>query len=144
MSDRTHPLDRLEVSQRVLKRAEYEALAFFIRPPYVEVRNHSYIDPENHTYRVRIADGIPVNCTCPADIRYRRACKHRVGVAIRPRVLDKVADGSAGTDQRSEELSGASEVGDDDSPDECECHGEDHLPCRACGDASRKPPTRSH
>jgi len=104
MASDHHPLDRLDVSSRVLKRAQYEALAFFLRPPYVEVRNYSYPDPENHSYRIGIADGIPINCTCPADVEYARACKHRVGLAIRSRILDmaieaKVAAGGGATNE---------------------------------------------
>ena len=49
MVDRTHPLDRLDVSSCALKRVQYEALAFFIRSLYVEVQDHRYSDPLNQT-----------------------------------------------------------------------------------------------
>ena len=144
MTDRTHPLDRLDVSPRVLKRAQYEAFAFFIRPPYVIVRNHSYPDPEAHTYRVRIADDIPINCRCPADVEYTRACKHRVAVAIRSKILEMAieaqvaADGGA-VDDRCENESVADPEAERETPStDCECHPEDRLPCWPCVAAGRK------
>ena len=130
MASDHHPLDRLDVSPRVLRRAQYEALAFFIRPPYVEVRNYSYPDPENHRYSIGLADGIPINCTCPADVEYARACKHRVGLAIRSRVLDMAIEANiaadGGTDDRVER------------PAECECQPYDRLPCWPCVKTGRK------
>jgi hypothetical protein len=138
-----HPLDRLDVSSRVLKRAQYEALAFFIRPPYVEVQNHSYPDPETHTYRVRIADGLPINCSCPADVEYERACKHRVGVAIRPKILDMAieaqvaADGGAAGEQDDSGTATDDDAETDSTSARCECHPADRLPCWPCVAAGR-------
>jgi hypothetical protein len=144
MASEQHPLDRLDVSPQVLKRAQYEALAFFLRPPYVEVRNYSYSDPENHRYSIGIADGIPINCTCPADVEYARACKHRVGLAIRPRVLDMAMEANVTADGGTVEdrfESGAC-TGDDGEtgsvPADCECHPVDRLPCWPCVEAGRK------
>ncbi|WP_435067622.1 SWIM zinc finger family protein [Haloplanus sp. C73] len=137
MASAQHPLDRLDVSSRVLKRAQYEALAFVIRPSYVDVRNHSYADPEAHTYRVRIADGIPVNCTCPADMEYERACKHRVGVAIRSKILDMAiamttaADGRDDTHRERREGGATAPATVPDAAD-CDCQpdgGRPRWPC---------------
>ena len=144
MASEQHPLDRLDVSPRVLKRAQYEALAFFIRPPYVEVRNYSYRDPENHSYRIGIADGLPVNCTCPADVQYARACKHRVGLAIRSKVLDMAIEAAVAADGGTADSHVESGVCTDDGgetasvPADCACHPDDRLPCWPCVDAGRK------
>jgi hypothetical protein len=89
----------MDVTPRVLKRAQYEAFAFTVDADGVQVRNHSHADPAAHTYRVTIADGLPATCTCPADDRFDGACKHRIAVAIRRPLLEAalaasvVADG---------------------------------------------------
>jgi hypothetical protein len=82
------PLDQLEYSPRILKRAQYEAFEFSLMKGDVRVRNASYADPAAHEYRVRIEDGQPVACTCPFDGRSSQACKHRVAVAIRPAIIE--------------------------------------------------------
>jgi hypothetical protein len=87
MSSDTPPLERLEYSRRVLKRAQYEALEFSLIGGDIRVRNASHAEPGAHEYRVTITDGQPVACTCPFDTRSSQACKHRVGVAIRPAIL---------------------------------------------------------
>lgn len=85
------PLDDLDTTTRVLKRAQYEAFAFAIDattdPPSVVVRNESHADPSDDEYRVTITDGVPTACECPADQHYEGACKHRVAIAIRDRLL---------------------------------------------------------
>ena len=83
-----HPLEELEFSSRVAKRAQYEALEFTVTNEGVRVRNGSHANPENHEYLVRVVDGLPVQCACPADHNYEGACKHRVAVAIRRPVLE--------------------------------------------------------
>lgn len=144
MADQVHPLDRLDVSPRVLKRAQYEALAFFIRSEYVEVRNYSYPDPERHTYQVRIADGVPINCDCPADIEYERACKHRVGLAIRSKILEMAIEAQIAADGGTVDEPGENGLPADDDviaetpPADCECDPDDRLPCWPCVDAGRK------
>lgn len=85
-----HLLTTLSPSQRVLKRAQYEAFEFSLYEGDVLVRNGSHADPENHEYRVSVDDGLPVNCTCPANSKYAGPCKHRVAVAIRRPILDAV------------------------------------------------------
>jgi hypothetical protein len=87
MLDSTHPLSGLEWTPRILKRAQYEALQFSLIEGDIRVRNASHADPTAHEYRVRVTDGQPVACTCPFDTRSSHACKHRVGVAIRPSIL---------------------------------------------------------
>lgn len=83
----THPLNRLEFSKRVGKRAQYEAFEFTLLRNAIRVTNASYADPENHTYEVDIEDGLPISCTCPADERFEGACKHRVAIAVRRPLL---------------------------------------------------------
>ncbi|WP_324665391.1 SWIM zinc finger family protein [Haloarcula sediminis] len=83
-----HPLEHLEFSKRVAKRAQYEALDISICETDILVRNESHANPEDHEYTVSIDEGIPVSCTCPADARFDGACKHRVAVAIRRPLLD--------------------------------------------------------
>jgi len=88
----SHPLDELSVSNRVFKRAQYEAFEFELPDTDVRVRNASHADPADHEYLVSIEDGLPVDCTCPAETNYKGACKHRVAVAIRRPVLDFAND----------------------------------------------------
>jgi hypothetical protein len=95
------PLDQLEYSRRVLKRAQYEAFEFSLIEGDVRVRNASHADPAAHEYRVRIDDEHPVACTCPFDTRADTACKHRVAVAIRPKLLDAAAMVHTLTEARS-------------------------------------------
>ena len=80
--------DRFDPTNRVLKRAQYEAFEFLLFDGDILVRNESYADPSNHEYRVTIADGFPTVCECPADATYEGPCKHRVAVGIRPKILD--------------------------------------------------------
>lgn len=82
------PLARLDPSNRVRKRAQYEAFAFSLQAGDVRVRNESHLDPAKHEYRVAVVDGLPVSCTCPADKTAEDPCKHRVAVAIRPKILE--------------------------------------------------------
>ncbi|WP_188424841.1 SWIM zinc finger family protein [Haloferax sulfurifontis] len=119
---------------RVLKRAQYEAFAFELLDGDVRVRNESYADPTAHEYRVRIRDGVPDSCSCPADASGDGPCKHRVAVAIRPRILELAVQMRVVTD------GGSSLSGDDgttDLPCECEPLSED-LPCWNCVDAGRR------
>jgi hypothetical protein len=138
----THPLARLAFSSRVRKRAQYEAFEFALVPDGVLVRNNSYADPENHEYVVTIRDGVPIACTCPADVRFDGACKHRVAVAMRRPILDLVArvhvpaDGgyasvtSAQSEHPHEESTSESLSTEDDH---CEvCVELDSLPCWEC------------
>lgn len=83
-----HPLEHLAPADRIVRRAQDEELTFSLLDGDVVVRNEGYADPENHEYRVRIIDGLPTTCTCPAHMAYAGPCKHRVAVAIRRRVLD--------------------------------------------------------
>ncbi|RBI60030.1 SWIM zinc finger family protein [halophilic archaeon] len=85
------PLNRLDPTNRVLTRAQYEAFAFTLLNGDVQVRNKSHPNPENHEYLVTIRDGVPVACECPADETDDGPCKHRVAVAIRLRILEIVA-----------------------------------------------------
>jgi len=126
-------LDRLDPTNRVLKRAQYEAFAFALLDGDVQVRNESHPDPDNHEYRVTIQDGVPVACECPADEAYDGPCKHRVAVAIRPRILEVVttmqlvADGGRGVDDHT--LAPDPEL---DSPENCDCDDLGEFPCWDC------------
>lgn len=91
----THPLDRLALTHRTRKRAEYEAFTFVPTATGVRVRNESHADPDAHEYAVTVTDGVPTACTCPADAHGETACKHRVAVAIRPPVLRVATDPAA-------------------------------------------------
>ncbi|WP_276249149.1 SWIM zinc finger family protein [Haladaptatus sp. YSMS36] len=82
-----HILQRLDYTNRSLKRAQYEAFEFSLTERGVLVRNGSYVDPENHEYLVTVKNGIPTNCECPANIHFEGACKHRLAVAIRAPIL---------------------------------------------------------
>ena len=88
---RMHPLTALEFTSRIAKRAQYEAFEFTFVPYGIQVRNGSHANPSEHEYLVRVEDGIPVTCTCPADDRFEGACKHRVAIAIRRPLLDAFA-----------------------------------------------------
>jgi hypothetical protein len=88
-----HPLDALDVTTRVVKRAQYEAFEFTVLGRDIQVRNCSHANPADHEYLVTVRDGLPVACSCPADARFEGACKHRVAVAIRQPVLDAATAG---------------------------------------------------
>ncbi|QLH84817.1 SWIM zinc finger family protein [Halosimplex pelagicum] len=144
-----HPLDQLDVSTRVAKRAQYEAFEFALAAGNVLVRNGSHPNPSEHEYLVTVEDGLPIECTCPADDHYEGACKHRVAVAIRTPLLDAVtaaddsqsvaADGghvppSAVDMSEAESGQDETEASDDD---ECpDCIGE--FPCWECVRTGRK------
>ncbi|QLH76950.1 SWIM zinc finger family protein [Halosimplex rubrum] len=86
-----HPLNQLEFSSRIAKRAQYEAFEFTLVSEGVQIRNGSHEHPGEHEYLVRSDDGVPASCTCPADEHYEGACKHRVAVAIRRPLVDAIA-----------------------------------------------------
>ncbi|MFC6763573.1 SWIM zinc finger family protein [Natrinema soli] len=87
-SPSAHPIERLDPTQRTLRRAQYEAFEFELVAQGVLVRNASHANPEDHEYLVTIEDGLPHSCPCPADEHHQGACKHRVAVAIRTPVLE--------------------------------------------------------
>jgi len=149
----SHPLDELSVSNRVLKRAQYEAFEFELLDSDVRVRNASHAVPTDHEYVVTIEDELPVECTCPADANYENACKHRVAVALRRPIIDfandvqLLADGGA-RPQRDESGRADTQLADQDDPDEsddCECALlPDEFPCWECVRTGRRPmPTRN-
>lgn len=80
----------LDPPNRILKRAQYESFAFSLVEGGVCVRNESHQTPTDHEYRVTVSDGIPTRCECPADGVSDHPCKHRVAVAVRPRILELV------------------------------------------------------
>jgi hypothetical protein len=144
-----HPLQQLEFSTRVAKRAQYEAFEFSLSPGGITVRNGSHANPSEHEYLVQIEDGVPAVCECPADERYDGACKHRVAVAIRRPLLDAVgeADGSQSiaadggrVTTPTEEEPGTGPLQDERTArdeEECsECIGE--FPCWECVRTGRK------
>lgn len=125
-------LDALDVLSRVAKRAQNEAFAFDVDGPEVRVRNESHADPSAHEYIVRIENGVPASCTCPADAHYESACKHRVAVAIRKAVLTAathaLTDGGTTTEN---EASG-------EDPEDCTCPSLGDLPCWECVRTGRR------
>ncbi|QLH79937.1 SWIM zinc finger family protein [Halosimplex rubrum] len=137
-----HPLNQLEFSSGVAKRAQYEAFEFTLSHGGVQVRNGSHEHPSEHEYLVRIDDGVPVSCSCPADKHYEGACKHRVAVAIRRPLIDAIADRATGktvapdggrietaTDSNNEERTA------DEACSECL----DDFPCWECVRTGNKP-----
>jgi hypothetical protein len=148
MTETEHPLDQLDAPNRIIKRAQYEALAFELLETNVLVRNESHTDPENHEYLVVLEDGLPVSCTCPADEHYENACKHRVAVAMRRPIIDfanevqLLADGGSirkQTDQRSPEPGDSGAGSKESESEDCECSdlpGE--FPCWDCYRAGTK------
>jgi hypothetical protein len=125
-------LDALDVLNRVAKRAQHEAFAFDVEETNVHVRNESYADPSAHEYTVRIDEGIPESCTCPADAHYESACKHRVAVAIRKPVL--TAATRALTDGGTTTEADASV----EAPEDCTCASLGDLPCWECVRTGRR------
>jgi hypothetical protein len=134
------PLERLDPTDRVLKRAQYEAFDFSLLDGEARVRNESYHHPADHEYRVTVVDSVPVACTCPADAAYDGPCKHRVAVAIRPRILDfvakmqAVADGGITPDDE-----GLADHPDDADTPQCDCAElPDDFPCWECVRTGRR------
>ncbi|MFC6616271.1 SWIM zinc finger family protein [Halopenitus salinus] len=129
------PLEELDPSNRILKRAQYEAFVFSLLDGDVLVRNESHANPSEHEYRVTVVDGIPTHCECPADTMYDGPCKHRVAIAIRPCILDVamqmglVADGGVVTHRsyfRSDRI-------DETKAHQCDCEDVDNdFPCWEC------------
>ncbi len=95
------------------------------------VTNCSHADPRNHRYLVRVVDGLPKSCSCPADERFDGACKHRVAIAIRGPVLGAARQNAVATDGGlvPAENSEAELVDEDD----CDCSAlPDGVPCWPC------------
>jgi nitrite reductase/ring-hydroxylating ferredoxin subunit len=91
----TNALDRLEFDARTAKRAQWEAFEFAVPAPgLVNITNGSYAADEqpDHTYTVKVEDGVPVTCSWPSDEYNDGACKHRVSVAMREPVVDAARD----------------------------------------------------
>jgi len=115
----------------VRRRAEYEAFEFTLIPEGVLVTNCSHADPSEHRYIVRVVDGLPTSCSCPADERFDGACKHRVAVAIRGPVLSAARQNVVATDGGlvPAENSGSESVHEDD----CDCSElPEGVPCWPC------------
>ncbi|WP_332897147.1 SWIM zinc finger family protein [Haladaptatus sp. CMSO5] len=127
-----HILDRLQYTNRSLKRAQYEAFEFSLTNRGVLVRNGSYADPENHEYLVTVTNGSPVACTCPANARFKGACKHRLAVAIRAPILQ-----AAQKVERIMADGGAVEPTSSAEPVECEMCLEE-IPCWECYRSGKK------
>lgn len=135
----TNALSRLSTTNRIIKRAQYEAFEFTLATGGVRVRNGSHATPGDHEYLVRIEAGIPASCGCPADEHYEWACKHRFAVAIRTPVLTAattrpVADGGSLSEDSSAERR---ETEPDDQ--ECDCEGlAEAFPCWECVRTGRR------
>ena len=89
----------LDPTNRVLKRAQYEAFALSLLDGNVRVRNESHQDPADHEYRVTITDCVPTAREWPADDVYETPGKHRVAVAIRTKIITLATDVQAITDR---------------------------------------------
>lgn len=119
-------LDRLDVSTRALKRAQYEAFDFRLTDDGVTVRNGSHAAPEEHVYTVTVAGGVPTACTCPADEHHEPACKHRLAVAIREPVLDAAVANA--TERDADDTDDERDDRDDDERDDDEEGGAPPIP----------------
>jgi len=131
----TAPLARLDVTKRVVQRAQYEAFEFSVEDRGIRVRNGSHANPDEHEYLVRVEDGLPSDCECPANANYDGACKHRVAVAIRKPVLDAAihqrvaADGGTAVDDGQTNKN----TSEDPRPDDCDCDElANDFPCWEC------------
>lgn len=132
--DQLLPTD-FEPTSRVLKRAQYEAFMFSVLGGDIRVRNESYENPANHEYLVTVVDGIPAACECPADATYEGPCKHRVAVAIRPRILDLATKVQVAADGGIR----ANDYHESAESDQCECDElSDGFPCWDCIRTGRK------
>jgi hypothetical protein len=137
-----HVLTQLDVLNRFLKRAQYEAFSFSVHRQSIRVRNESYANPDEHEYLVTISNGVPTRCSCPADRRYPEACKHRLAVAIREPVLSAaredessrvIADGGTQT-------AATPAPEEDEPPSWCGCAGlRGDFPCWECFSRGLKP-----
>jgi hypothetical protein len=77
----------------VEQRAQWEAFELSVPDPgTVRVRNHSYADPDEHTYDVEVRHGSAVSCECPGDEYHDRPCNHRVAVEDQPAVVGAATD----------------------------------------------------
>lgn len=138
------PLAQLDVSNRVLKRAQYEAFEFSLdaNAGGILVRNTSHADPANHEYRATVQDDLPIGCECPADANYEGACKHRVAVAIRRPLLDAVRTTQVATDGGTTPRTQTQNVNTSDTaaePDDCDCADlRGDFPCWECYRAGRR------
>lgn len=132
------PLDQLETTDRSLHRAQNEEFAFRLQAGDVVVRNLTYEEPSEHEYRITIEDGIPVDCTCPAEEHYAPACKHRVAVAIRDAVRDAAVRMQVAADggEVAEPPTPEQEADDETTaaePEECDCANlPEGVPCWPC------------
>jgi hypothetical protein len=132
-------MDDLDPTQRVLKRAQYEAFTFSLLGGDVLVRNESHLVPTDHEYRVTIVDGVPATCQCPADRRYDGPCKHRVAIAIRPCILDLATTVQLLTDGGPATSDTSSERSDEAEPHQCNCGNlHDDFPCWECVRTGRR------
>lgn len=138
-----HVLTQLDVSNRFLKRAQYEAFSFTVLDEGVLVRNGSYTDPDDHEYLVTLSDGLPTQCTCPADRKYGPACKHRLAVAIRDPVIEAARQCEVRhpvTDGGTQTARSTNRDHEDETPEWCDCADlRDDFPCWECYLRDRKP-----
>jgi len=131
------------IDTRTLKRAQYEAFEFSLDAPgIVRVKNRSYDDADDHTYRVNVEDGVPVACECPA-FQYRDGpCKHQLAIAVRKPVLDAataretpkaVTDGGVRGARPSVTDATTHDTETQTRPDDCQCSPSfEELPCWPC------------
>jgi hypothetical protein len=62
---------------------------------YVNVRNDSYDDANDHIHSVHVEDGQADGCSCPHAVYRDAHCKHQVAVEQRPLVLSSADAASA-------------------------------------------------
>lgn len=129
-------LSELQYSEKTAKRAQFEGFEFSIEGPgRVRVTNASYgEEKDDHSYTVTVTDGVPTECTCPADEHREGACKHRVAVAIRGPIMEAAAGVPARADGGMVVAPDTQGESDQDTrPEDCECLPSfEDLPCWPC------------
>ena len=148
----TRPAHRNELAaaadEKTLKRARWEHLRLTACPGArrVNITNYSHgvkaAQTGEHTYTVAIGpDGLPTECTCPADEYQPGPCKHAVACAADREVLDEAMHGGSepSTDANANQAV-ATDGGDPvDQPETCEQCGREGVEsyvCDECADAA--------
>lgn len=111
------------------------------------MRNGSYAHPREHEYSVRVIDGVPTECTCPADEHMAAASCTGLPIATASRCLHAAADevtfsdGGLNPGPDTEQSNRDATAGDEleSIPAECDCTGMPAgVPCWPCYRARQK------
>lgn len=121
---------------KVLKRAQWEAFEFEIEASgLVKVINGSYgEEKDDHTYRVKVEDGLPVACECP-HFRYNDdvdLCKHGASLLLREPVL-KAAKSQQEAAEKAMIADGGQTLAYTQHIEPPEQGGKKYVRCEGCG-----------